>query len=135
MANQITLWRPDTCACELKFSWDDTVTPRIETIHSFTQKCAIHAAETDVNGYTKIKSENTVKNGTLGHVLKNYAALVEVKPDGSIGLKNGYTYEWSFDAQRRVLADFKGVNRPTAQLIQDSLNLEFGAGKVIVTLP
>lgn len=134
MANQITLWRPDTCACELKFSWDDLASPRIEAIHSFVSKCPFHVGETDVDAYTNIKAENTVKNSALGHVLKTYPALVDVKADGAV-LKDGISYEWSFDVDRKVQADFIGVDKATAILIQESLNLELGDGKVIVKIP
>lgn len=137
MATQITAWRPDTCECEIQFSWDDSIPSesRVHTLHSLVTKCAFHSALSDQSGYDAVKDENIIKNSVLGHVLETYPTLVDVAADGSKELKDGIEYEWSFDVNRKLQADFTGVDKATAQAIQASVDLEIGADKVDVKIP
>ena len=43
---KITTWRPDTCECEIEYSWDDTVPQdqRVYTAHQINRACPAHQA-------------------------------------------------------------------------------------------
>lgn len=42
MATQITTWSPDTCQCVLQYSWDDTVSPPVNTFFAVVKACQFH---------------------------------------------------------------------------------------------
>lgn len=137
MAIQKTLWRPDTCDCEIIYEWDDSLASelRVHTISSIPKKCSFHQALDGEPHYVAVSEENQTKNIVLGHVLETYSALVDDKGAGIKELKPGIEYIWSFDVDRKLQAEFKSVDKPTAEAIQSSLDAELGSGKVEVKIP
>lgn len=119
-----TRWSPDTCGCVLEYAWDDTL-PADERVHTFTvlvAKCPDHIALlADQETYDQVLSENTRKN----HVLELARGIV-------INIERE-DYVWSFNAARRLRAEFPGMltGAQKAQLRQ-ACNNKFGAGKVEV---
>jgi len=53
-----TLWRPDTCGCEMEILWDDEVEPRTTTI-TVAKHCPVHPGDEGVE-------ENQRKNRGVG---------------------------------------------------------------------
>lgn len=133
MATRITKWRPDTCDCVIHFSWDDqlAIEDRIHSLSSI-EKCQFHQPLTDADAYIAVKDENVTKNQVLGIVHTEHADLVDAKVDGSVALKEEYEYVWSFDENRKLQAEFKGVDDAKSDAIKVSIDAELGAGKVEV---
>lgn len=94
MSLQKTLWRPDTCGCEIEYSWDDTVAQedRVHDLHSI-KKCPIHQGDFDATAYGKVKDENQSKNFAIGLMVKTIAKL-----DGGQN-----EIKWRFDENRNVI--------------------------------
>jgi len=91
MTMQTTKWKPDTCGCELEYSWDDTV-PQDERVHVPTavKRCAAHA-HLDVEGsWTEVMDENQSKNHGIGLLCKEHP---ELKPQD---------IKWKIKADRSV---------------------------------
>lgn len=64
MTVKTTLWRPDTCGCEVLYDWDtdDPEDMRDHTLNSIPKKCEFHALLSDVDCYETILNENITKN-------------------------------------------------------------------------
>ena len=126
-----TLWRPDTCECEIEYSWDDAQSEdiRTHTISNVLKACTAHAGETDkIVHYNKVLDENKRKNIVLGQILENTPTAVEtvIQDDGSSikKLKAGKEYKWFFDAQRNLVIDLVGftlLEKNSVKTITDSL--------------
>lgn len=123
MTIRITTWRPDTCDCELHYSWDDQVSedarvhtpidsfthPVTGSVHS-TKKCSAHTSVTDVTRlHTAVLKENRLKNKMFAHAMELDALGVDVTlDDGSNGrkLKPGVSVDFQFtgDGENRKLS-------------------------------
>ena len=140
MAIKTTTWHPDTCNCEISYSWDNTLSEenRVHTFSHVDNKCSAHQSLSDQQIYDTISEENPRKNITLERCLTSGpSALYDTNPDGSRKLKTtlGFNFSWSGTAPNRVLTvSFTGVSLTTTQknTIQSALNTRFGSGKVLI---
>jgi hypothetical protein len=60
-----TLWSPDTCGCQIEYSWDDSidVKDRVHTCVSIRKKCEKHTHLNDKHEHFKqVLKENQDKN-------------------------------------------------------------------------
>lgn len=71
MTQHITTWRPDTCECEVQYSWDDSVPAeeRVHSLHKVVKACAEHPADahevgTDMS-QVHVHQKNTHKNFSI----------------------------------------------------------------------
>ena len=147
MTIQTTTWSPDTCDCELKYSWDDTQSEdeRTHSISFINRSCQNHlnllpnAAVT----YSCILDENSKKNKTLQTALENapnQLADIFLGEDGTTQyyqLKNNIAFSFSFSgtAPNRILTvTFVGASLTNQQKngIQNKLNQLFGSGNVVI---
>ena len=96
MALQKTLWSPDTCGCQIEYSWDDTV-PQEQRTHSVSKilkACPIHSHHPDKEShYQDILDENQSKNKAIGLLIKTFAKL-----DGGQD-----EIKWRFKADRSIV--------------------------------
>ena len=142
-------WTPDTCDCEIQYTWDDAQ-PEVTRVHStsFVNKsCNFHKnllPNTAVT-YSCILDENNKKNKSLQTALENapnQLADVFVGEDGQnyYQLKNNIIFSFSFSgtAPNRVLtvtfvgATTAGLTNQQKNAIQNKLNQIFGNGNVVV---
>ena len=141
MTIKTTRYSPDTCACVIDYTWDDTTTEdqRVHTLSNYVNKCAAHSSlATDQQRWNAVFEENPRKNLALQHILNNSptTALYDIV-DGARQLKNSIAlnFSWSGVAPNRVLTlSFTGISLTTNQKnsVQTFLNNRFGAGKVLI---
>ena len=102
---QITRWRPDTCKCVIDFRWDDQMKER-ERIHSLDkviEKCETHIHLSDVELFSELFEENQNKN-------KVVSKIIEVFDFNSGEVMEKGLIEFSFDEQRKLKIEVKGIN-------------------------
>ena|SRR5215216_381079 len=146
MAIQTTTWSPDTCDCELQYSWDDAEPEdtRVHSISFVNRSCNSHrnllpnAAVT----YSCVLDENSKKNKSLQTALENapnQLADVFTGEDGNTyyQLKNNIIFSYNFTgtAPNRILnVTFVGATLTNQQknTIQNKLNQIFGTGNVVI---
>lgn len=148
MAIQTTRWQPDTCACDLSYTWDDKTdaSTRVHTGSVINAACPDHAAVTDPAAhFGVVLGENQRKNQFLDVALTTAAAtLADTKTSPRTGttttLKETVEYTFSFNASRVMSVSFKGVASKTSVIsvaektaLQTAADVKFGAGKVSVT--
>lgn len=117
MAIQITRWSPDTCGCTLDLAWDDAVdaSARTHTLSAYVVKDAAHAALTDDDAHTQVRSENMKKNQAVDIAVTNF------------GVKS-QDVQWSFDGSRNLV-----VSVPSLTALQNTtLQTLIGAAPVPV---
>jgi hypothetical protein len=120
MAIRETTWRPDTCGCEIVYSWDDAV-PANEHAHAlerFTVKCAAHAGDDEVNLFAAALEENRRKNLAFDEIKKVIPAL---SPE---------FYLWEFDENRVLTISLNGPTNSEKGAVIAALNTRFGSGKI-----
>ena len=139
MTIKTTKWRPDTCGCELEYTWDDSVSAdqRTHTLLNVLNKCPDHSTLTNSDVYSAIIDENPRKNIALTTALDNGPTSLYDVVNGARQLKPTitYTYSWTGTAPNRVLRiSFTGVSLTTTQknTIQTAENTRLGNGKVAV---
>jgi len=140
MTIQTTRYSPDTCACVIDYTWDDTLTEdnRVHSLKTYINKCPSHISlATDNDRWNAVFEENPRKNKTLQNILDNGPATLYDLVNGSKQLKRTITYSfsWSGTAPNRVLTvSFTGIVLTTNQknIAQTFLNNQFGAGKVLI---
>ena len=147
MTIQTTTWNPDTCDCELKYTWDDTQSEdtRTHSISFVNRSCNSHRnlLPNTVVTYSCIVDENNKKNKTLQTALENapnQLADVFLSEDGVTQyyqLKNNIIFSFSFSgtAPNRILTvTFIGATLTNQQRnsIQNKLNQVFGSGNVVI---
>lgn len=96
MALQKTLWRPDTCGCEIEYQWDDSVPldQRVHSVSKINKACPVHAHHGNKEAhYADILDENTSKNKAVGLLVKTFKKL-----DGG---ENEVT--WRFNEDRSIV--------------------------------
>ena len=139
MTIRTTLWSPDTCTCQVSYTWDDTISEATRT-HSFAsavRKCSAHNAQTDANCYTTLMDENPRKNIALQVCLDNGPSTLYDLSGTTRTLKSTitYNYSWSGTAPNRLLTiSFIGISLTTTQksTIQTAINTRLGSGKVTI---
>lgn len=117
MAINITTWHPDTCGCEIDYSWDDTVSQdqRVHTPVKITH-CKDHQSlksQSTQAAFDAIMKENQSKNMVLHHVLENFPEVVATTTNDegtqTKKLKAGCQYNWSFDQNRNLQVEVVGL--------------------------
>ena len=141
MVVKTTRWSPDTCACQLEYTWDstDSETSRTHTFLNYINRCPAHPSlSTDTQRYNAVSEENLRKNDSFGIALNNGPAILfDTQVDGTRSLKNGITFSWTWSgtAPNRLLTiTYTGISLTTNQrnAIQTKLDNKFGIGKVVI---
>lgn len=146
MAIKFNEWSPDTCECNIRFQWDDSLPQEqiVLSVNVVGRACEFHKhlLPNHLITYNTVLDENAKKNQTLDIALNrqtNKLADAITGEDGSsfLVLKNGIRYLYSFSgvAPNRVLtAQFIGANltRQDKQDIQNEVNNRFGNGVAII---
>ena len=109
-------WTPDTCACEIDFTWDDELPEarRVHTGSAVAEACPAHEASRDDPRahYGLVLEENQRKNDVLRHIFEAIPSAIEtiIQPDGSAAprLARGKEYLWEFDADRNLVVTLPG---------------------------
>ena len=73
MTIQTTRWSPDTCKCEIEYTWDDTV-PQDQRVHTMksVRKCIVHDLVSEAKAYQNVLDENQSKNKAIGQLVFDY---------------------------------------------------------------
>ena len=120
-----TMWSPDTCSCILIYTWDDALDEnvRTHTIERVLRRCPAHASLTkDTEIYGTVVEENTRKNKAFGLA------------QGIVPNLTTEDYEWSFDANRKLRATFRGKLSVTqAVKLRQTCDSQLGANRVEVS--
>jgi hypothetical protein len=142
-----TRWSPDTCDCELEYTWDEDLPQeqRTTTISFVNKSCSNHRnlLPNSAVTYSCIIDENQKKNKTLSTALElapNQLADIFTSPDNNIQyyiLKKDIVFTFSFSgtAPNRILTvQFIGATLTQNQKnsIQNKLNQMFGTGNVVI---
>lgn len=79
MTIQKNSWQPDTCMCEIEYTWDDTV-PQDQRVHTMSKvtRCMFHQALPHIDAYKAVHDENQSKNKALARVIESFPALKAV---------------------------------------------------------
>lgn len=133
MATGQVRWRPDSCACEIVYTWNDAVQPMTFVGTETVVACPAHAAAAALGPaqhYDAVRGENYRKNRFLGIAIAAVAPLA----DGQ-NLRAGIEYVWTLDASRVLQARFTGItlNAQQRSQLQALADAEFGPGKVVVS--
>jgi hypothetical protein len=128
MAIITNIWSPDTCGCQIEFTWDDTQDPVVRA-HVFSRTivaCVAHAPTAGLSThYDTVLDRNRRKNLTFAQLL---TVLASVTADQ-------YATLWSYDAAQNVLTvngTAAGLSANQRNNLQNKCNTQFGAGKVTV---
>lgn len=117
-----TIWRPDTCECEIVLTWDDDSVPASESaVHEltrFNRKCSAHSGNDGKEQFDAAIEENRRKNYTFAEVRK---VLPSLTPE---------FYKWSFDNERNLIVKLNGPDDEKKNAIRSLLNARFGPEKV-----
>ena len=70
------VWIPDTCRCEIEYTWDDSV-PAEQRIHipKSVKKCMAHDGVDEPTAYGKVKEENDNKNIAVGMMMEQFPEI------------------------------------------------------------
>lgn len=117
-----TIWRPDTCDCEIIYEWDDREPEdrRVHRLKRVISRCSVHSGIPLSSLFDVVLEENRRKNMTLDFA----QSIVH-----TVGLEN---YRWSFDSNRTLIVEISGLTASQKKGLQSSCDTSFGAGKVIV---
>lgn len=133
-----TLWRPDTCECEIEYQWDSELSEdeRVHTVSKIKKGCQYHSKLNEVDCFNTVSEENLRKNIVLKQIIENVESATQEKEqvDGSIvkDLANGKKYDWSFDKDRNLVVNLIGFTvqeKASTKTITDAI---FDIGKVII---
>lgn len=117
MSNKVvTTWRPDTCGCELNYSWDrdSTEDERVHTAETF-KPCEAHKHHTDKHQhFAAVLEENQRKNKVVNYLAEKHG----VTP---------HDFAFSFNASRALDISHPTLDVSTSQAEIDQLH---GKGKV-----
>lgn len=112
MAKKITQWRPDTCECVIDYEWDDLdpQETRQHIVSEVHKKCEAHR---NINNpgevFATVTGENVLKN-------RAFAKICEVV--GKRGEEMLEEVTFSFDAERKLSFDVKGITKAQRQAIE-----------------
>ncbi len=114
-----TLWRPDTCGCEIVYAWDSEAaeTQRTHTISRVAKRCQAHAVFDDQKIFDAVLDENKRKNIAFEEVKKVIPTLTP----------EFFTYE--FDETRALKITLVGPSPSEKAQIHTALNSKLGLGK------
>lgn len=128
-----TRWRPDTCGCEIEYTWDTEASEedRVHTVSNITKACDAHKNHPIETHFEKVVEENTSKNQVLSAILENYPELTVSDENGGKKLKQGVEYKWSFDKDRKLQVELVGAQIDSAELVSLG-EATIGAGKLEV---
>lgn len=139
MTLHFNVWQPDTCGCEIEYSWveEDDRDTRTHTLSKFIKTCPEHTGRTpDVSLYNDIVAENQIKNFVHGQFMDNprFGETVEIERQDRRLFRKGISYVWSFDSSRVLTAGLIGISVSLSEkgTIQASSNTRFGIGKVVI---
>jgi hypothetical protein len=143
-----TKWRPDTCGCEIEYSWDDSI-PQDQRTHSISKVnsvCVLHPqhAGDPVNHFVALLDENSSKNIAMGILADNFPAIVKdvLDEDGNaVGkrfTKNAAPVASSNPPKqgskiRTPVISVPALDQPSKDQYQALLDQRLGVGKVIVS--
>lgn len=120
-----TLWKPDTCDCEIEYEWDDEEKEdvRRHTVSRIIKACPAHSGAKDAaQNFEIVLEENQRKNILYGEIIKNVTTATKeiTTPDGKAvtKLKEGYAFKWNFDAERKLVIDLVGFNAQEKSAVQ-----------------
>ncbi len=116
MAQQLTEWKPDTCGCKLRYSWDSDDEVPVNTPVSFVSgpDCHTHA---DLQACdATLRDENLRKNKVEAVVKRDF-------PEAK--------FEWSYDKTRNLDITVDIAPEEKTDLLA-TLDSEIGAEKIIV---
>lgn len=103
MAIKQTRWRPDTCACEYVYEWDDQADPETRTHTPISvDPCAIHIGEATIQArYDRAILHNRRKNRIHQAILDNIAGIRDtiLRDDGTTyyQFKPGKSINWTLN--------------------------------------
>lgn len=134
---KITRWRPDTCGCEIEYSWDDSVPleQRVHTAHSVSKLCPFHKGLDKVEAHNILTSENQGKNRAIGHILDNYPECRKQVLDAN-GDVAGYDFKskdeckWSFDDNRVLVLEVQSLDVNKKASLKTTIEDIVGKNKV-----
>lgn len=138
-----TLWRPDTCACEIEYEWDDAL-PADQRVHTALRAvpCPAHAGAPTLDAhYADLMDENPRRQRAAARLLAAFPAKLgmtytdpetgatdtRLKPDA-------FTYTITGPRGARVLnltINYLTAAEKTA--VQTWCNNNIGVGKVVVS--
>ena len=110
-----TLWRPDTCGCELEYSWDDEIrgvenTMKLYKVH---KRCPAHVEEDPLMA---VLEENQRKNRALSEILDFFPQQLGKDVKDEKGKFAGRWFEreppWSFTEDRTLRVDLGDLLLP-----------------------
>lgn len=93
-----TLWRPDTCDCQIEYSWDDQTSDqdRQHTLSRVVVSCPEHQGLTAQQVYDSVLTENRAKNAGVSKITE--ALSLQKEDIGNIKwTKDIQTKEYTFD--------------------------------------
>ena len=133
-----TLWKPDTCPCEIEYEWDDTL-PAGQRVHTPVRsvKCPAHAgAATLAEHHADLLDENPRKNKAEARLLAAFPAKLGLTDaQGNTTLRpDAYTYTITGPRGARVLTlSLPLLTNQERNAVQTWCNNNLGAGRVVVT--
>lgn len=125
-----TIWRPDTCECEIEYEWD-TSSSEDQRMHFLKKmKRCNHHDEQDSVAFEKVKDENKRKNRFISELVESSKEISEevVQEGKSIKqLRKDFLYKWSFDEERNLLVDLSDFPVSTKNLAKSISRDKFGS--------
>lgn len=92
----------DTCECDIKYSWDETVPQdeRVHTVHEIINQCKYHQEIQvgDSHDNAAWLKENQLKNGILSQIAQTHPELVN---ESNTAFKEG-VLAWKFNENREL---------------------------------
>lgn len=123
-----TLWRPDTCDCQIVYEWDDNEpeATRVHTpVHGVT--CREHKntiGDDHKKRFDIVGDENRRKNLTLGKMLETIPDIrenTEKDPNKPpvFKFKEGAEPKWSFDKSRNLVVEAPALKDEHKKALRD----------------
>lgn len=132
------VWTPDTCDCQVIYEFDDEL-PADQRVHTFKRITKHDVTLPLLTGEQEYEAilENNIRKSKVHTQLLTISTLIQTNPDGSIGLKNGVTMNWSWvgvGASKVLSISVSGANlaNPQKSAVQSWCDTNIGIGKVII---
>jgi hypothetical protein len=126
-----TLWSPDTCGCQIEYSWDDSVDAkdRVHTCVSIRKKCEHHAYLMDKHKHhNEILKENQMKNKVITKITESIPSIYEeIEIDGAKHkrLKKDKNILWYFDNARKLCLTLEGFSNDEKQITKNIMDIDY----------